>query len=134
MAEKIDDLAKNNEKLAKLIQSLWQDVTLDPEKYRDQNISNILENMIQDEQFRVVKDFSEKWQVNENDARYLAVNYNPKKEHQVGEKELVRTENYERYKASSTADTKLTRIKYRKQVRSDFNELMQKEILPLQKR
>lgn len=90
--------------------------------------------MIQDEQFRVVKDFSEKWQVNENDARYLVVNYNPKKEHQVGEKELVRTENYKRYKASSTANTKLTRIKYRKQVRSDFNELMQKEILPLQKR
>lgn len=128
----IDDLAKNNEKLASLIRKLWQDVILNPENYRDQNISNILENMIQDKQYQMVKNFSKKWQVDESDARYLVANYNPKKQHQVGEKELVRPENFERYK--STSGQTLSRIKYRKQVRSDFNELMEKEILPLQKR
>lgn len=128
----IADLAKNNAKLAHMVQTLWEDVVLNPEHYRDQDISNVLEEMIQEKQYEVVKTFSDKWQVDESDAQYLVANYNPKKDHQVGEKELRNADNYARYKL--TTDTPLSMMKYRKQVRNEFTEMMQQEILPLQDR
>jgi type I restriction enzyme R subunit len=39
----LEDLAKNNPKLAQLMKNLWQDIRRDPEAYRDQNVSILLE-------------------------------------------------------------------------------------------
>lgn len=125
----IDDLAKNNDKLAKLVQHLWDDIQLNPENYRNQNVSLILENMRQETEYEAIHTFSQKWAVEEDVASYVALNYNPKKMKQSGENEMKRSANYEKYKQSVA--NPVPKLKYWKSVRTDFVEMVQEEILPL---
>ncbi|API88052.1 DEAD/DEAH box helicase [Marinilactibacillus sp. 15R] len=128
----IDDLAKNNPRLAGIMQNLWGNIRLNPEKYRDQNISNVLEDVIQSEQQYVIEDFSQKWQVKQEELSYVVANYSPKKDKQNGESELKESANYYAYKEK--AEKPVSKLKYWKHVRSDFEEIMKNEILPLQRR
>lgn len=128
----IEDLFKNNPKLAGLMQLLWHDLQQNPENYRNKNISMVLENMIEETQYDVVQDFSQKWHVNEDEVAYVMANYNPKRERQSGENELKRSADYISYKES--VENPLPKLRYWKTVRSDFEEVMQKEILPLRDR
>ena len=54
----IDDLAKSNEKLATFMRTLWNNIRENPEEFRDQNVSQVLELMIMDAQNDVIRDFS----------------------------------------------------------------------------
>ncbi|WP_242302727.1 type I restriction endonuclease subunit R [Bacillus cereus group sp. BfR-BA-01361] len=128
----INDLSKRNPKLADIMRELWDNIRQDPENYRDQNVSNLLENMIQDSLYDVIQDFSQKWHVKEDELAYVVVNYNPKKERQNGENELKQAANYKAYK--ETVENPVSKLKYWKTVRSDFEEVMKKDILPLQQR
>lgn len=128
----LDDLGKSNPKLANLMEELWNRIQDDPEAYRDQNISVLLENLIQDTTYELVEEFSDKWQVNEDELEFMVSNYNPKKEKQNGEAELKRTSNYEVYKQK--AEQPVSKLKYWKSVRNELDELMSEEILPLRKR
>ena len=114
------------------MRELWDNIRQDPENYRDQNVSNLLENMIQDSLYDVIQDFSQKWHVKEDELAYVVVNYNPKKERQNGENELKQAANYKAYK--ETVENPVSKLKYWKTVRSDFEEVMKKDILPLQQR
>ena len=64
--EYIETLHKTNPKLASLIKELWLDVKDKPNDYYDQEISVILENMIERAVQKLIREFSEKWYVNEN--------------------------------------------------------------------
>ena len=114
------------------MQLLWHDLQQNPENYRNKNISMVLENMIEETQYDVVQDFSQKWHVNEDEVAYVMANYNPKRERQSGENELKRSADYISYKES--VENPLPKLRYWKTVRSDFEEVMQKEILPLRDR
>lgn len=126
------DLKKNNPKLAGLMQELWDSIQQDPEAYRDQNISILLEEMIQTAVNRMIEEFVKKWHVQEPELAFMISNYNPSKEKQIGEAELKRTSDYEAYKASTTNPVK--KLSYWKSVRQDFEMMMTEEILPLQAR
>ncbi|MGX7196348.1 type I restriction endonuclease subunit R, EcoR124 family [Enterococcus olivae] len=128
----IDDLAKNNAKLAELVKHLWDDIQLNPENYRDQNVSLILENMRQETEYQAIQDFSQKWSVEEDAAAYVALNYNPKKKKQSGENEMKSSADYEHYK--QTVEDPVSKLRYWKNVRSDFEKMVKNEILPLRDR
>lgn len=128
----IDDLAKNNVKLAELVRYLWEDVQLNPENYRDKNISLLLEEMIQRTQQEAIHEFSKKWAVDEEAAIYVAANYNPRKEKQSGESEMKRSGNYEVYK--NKTENHVSKLKYGKVLASEFKELICEDILPLRDR
>lgn len=128
----IEDLARNNPKLAGLVQDLWDKIIQEPENYRDQNVSQLLENSIQEAQYDVIQDFSKKWHVKEDELQYVVANYSVKKAKQSGENELKQSADYEGYK--STTEQPLPKLKYWKNVRADFENVMKKEILPLQRR
>lgn len=128
----LEDLAKNNPKLAQLMKDLWEDIQRDPESYRDQNISVLLEEMIQKTTYKLIEEFSNKWYVKEEELSFMVANYNPSKERQNGEAELKRTSDYEAYKAHTKNPVK--RLSYWKSVKQDFEEMMEEDILPLQKR
>lgn len=128
----LEDLAKNNPKLAQLMKDLWEDIKRDPEAYRDQNVSVLLEEMIQKTNDKLIEDFSNKWYVQEEKLAYLVANYNPSKDKQNGEAELKRTSDYEGYKAHTEKPVK--RLSYWKSVKQDFEKMMEDDILPLQKR
>lgn len=128
----LDDLERSNVKLARLMKNLWHGILDDPENYRDQNISVLLEEMIQRTQYSLVENFSDKWAVNEEEVAFMVENYNPNREKQNGESELKRTSDYDHYKHHT--EKPVTKLKYWKKVMSDFNELMEEEILPLRKK
>ncbi|MDE1549996.1 type I restriction endonuclease subunit R [Jeotgalibaca caeni] len=128
----IDDLSRNNAKLASFMRRLWDNILQNPEDYRNQNVSQVLENMILDAQEDIIQDFSQKWHVEEEELAYVVNNYNPKKQRQNGENELKESADYNAYKEK--VDEPVSKLKYWKTVRSDLEELMENEILPLQRR
>lgn len=128
----LEDLAKNNPKLAQLMKDLWDNIQRDPESYRDQNVSVLLEDMIQTAVEKLIRHFSKKWHVNDEELSFMVANYNPSKDKQNGEAELKRTSNYEEYKANT--QNPVRRLSYWKSVIQDFEKLMIDDILPLQKR
>ena len=117
--------------LADLMQALWSDIQLNPENYRDQNVSQILEEMKADVEKTAIDQFSNKWQVKEEELAYVVSNYNPTKERQSGENELKSTSDYSSYREK--AEEPVSKLRYWKEVRSDFKELMEKEIMPLRR-
>lgn len=114
----IDDLSNNNAKLGGFMRKLWNSIRQEPEKYRDQNVSLLLEDMIMDAQ--------------EEELSYVVNNYNPNKEKQYGENELKRSSDYAAYR--ETEKNPVSRLKYWKTVQSDLKELMQNDLLPLQRK
>lgn len=128
----IEDLSRNNPKLANLMQNLWNSIRQNPEHYRDQNVSYLLQDMIEDTKYNVMQDFSQKWHVEEGNLAYVIANYNPKKEKQSGESELRSSANYEEYK--KTTEKPVSKLRYWKRVRQELEDIIQEEILPLQQR
>lgn len=128
----IDDLEKHNSKLGNLMRRLWNDIQDAPEHYRDQNVSVLLENMVETTKYELVESFAQKWFVNEKTLEYVVSNYNPMLERQPGEAALKETSNYIEYKESNT--NPVSKLKYWSTVRQDLKELMTDEILPLRKK
>lgn len=128
----IKDLSTSNAKLGGFMRLLWNSIRQEPEKYRDKNVSLLLEDMIMDAQDEFVQDFSKKWHVEEEELSYVVNNYNPHKNRQNGEYELKRSADYAAYK--QTEEKPVSKLKYWKTVRSNLEELMEKEVLPLQRR
>lgn len=128
----IDELSRSNPKLSRIMFTLWNSIRDNPEEYRDQNVSNVLEDMIQEEEMEVIQDFSDKWYVEEEELMYVVANYNPKKDRQNGENELKRSANYDLYRES--AENPVSKLRYWKTVRTELKEVMSEDILPLQRK
>ncbi|GCF94254.1 hypothetical protein NRIC_21450 [Enterococcus florum] len=111
---------------------IWDKIQNDPESYQDQNISVLLENSIQNTTYELVEEFSDKWQINEDELEFMVSNYNPRRSKQDGKAELKRTSNYEVYKQK--VEKPVSKLKYWKHVRKDLDDLMKEEILLLQNR
>ncbi len=128
----IGDLEKNNPKLAQLMKELWSEIQDDPEEYRDQNVSVLLENRIQTTRYELVEDFAQKWCVNEDNLDFVISKYNANRKRQNGESELKVTSDYNKYK--ETHPDAVSKLKYWKTVRQDLDELMHNKILPLRRK
>lgn len=130
--EYIHDLGKSNPRLAHLIKELWTDIQDNPESYRDQNISVLVEDKIQSSYYKQVEEFANKWCINEESLEFVVNNYNPNRKRQIGETELKNTSDYTRYK--ETNPEPVSKLRYWKTIRDDLEELMNDEILPLRKK
>src|SRR5699024_326410 len=128
----IHSLEKSNKKLASLIKELLNDLKENRESYRDKDVSVLIEDEIQTENYQQVENFANKWCVNEESLGFVVNNYNPKRKRQVGETELKNTSDYDRYK-EETAEP-VSKLRYWKTIREGLDELMQDEILPLRNR
>lgn len=127
----LEELSQSNQKLSALIKTLWEDIRQNPEHYRDKDISILLNRLIQDKKLNETSQLAEKWSVNEGDLRYVVNNYNPKKEKQVGEQELRDSSNYEQYKESN--DNPVSKLRYWKSFKKELVQVMEEELLPLER-
>lgn len=128
----IETLRKNNPKLAEVLQEIWANILENPEAYRDQNVSNVLEDVIQKQETTVIKGFADFWHVDEEEVAYVVSNFNEKNEKQPGENELKKTGNYQAYREAN--DNPVTKLKYRRSMIQNLNEVVKEEILPFRKR
>lgn len=129
----IDDLSKHNPQLAELINQIWFEVQLDPEKYRGESISYLLEKKIQETQNEKLKQIANDWAVSEEALAYYAANYRPHIDKQLGESELRKSGDYKKYKELHHAED-INPMKYKNQLKRGIKEVVEKEILPLRTR
>ncbi|WP_332284849.1 type I restriction endonuclease subunit R [Bacillus safensis] len=125
-------LKKANPTLAGLMETLWANIQANPEAYRDQHVSSLLEQMIQQTIHTLIDDFAKTWWVQNDELAFMVANYNPSLTKQNGEAELKETSDYEGYKEHT--DNPVKRLTYWKTVKQAFEEMMQHDILPLQNR
>lgn len=131
VTEYIDRLRIENAKLAGLMSQLWQDIQKDPNTYRGKNINELLNDMITSTIDHLVKNFAQKWAVQEDELRFIIDNYNPSKvdEAQIGEDDLRKTSNFDQYKANT--DNPVSKLKYNKTVKEAYTQMIVEDVLPL---
>lgn len=125
-------LKKSNPTLAGLMETLWDSIQADPEAYRNQHVSSLLEQMIQETINTLVEDFAKTWWVPEEELSFMAANYNPNRDKQNGEAELKRTSDYDSYKEHT--EKPVRKLAYWRSVIQAFEEMMVNDVLPLQNR
>lgn len=125
-------LKKSNPTLAGLMETLWDSIQADPQAYRNQHVSSLLEQMIQQTIKTLVDDFSKTWWVPDEELAFMVANYNPNREKQNGEAELKRTSDYDGYKEHT--ENPVRKLAYWRSVRQAFEDMMIDDVLPLQNR
>ncbi|GAA5100333.1 type I restriction endonuclease subunit R, EcoR124 family [Wohlfahrtiimonas larvae] len=127
----IERLSIDNAKLASLMAQLWQDIQKDPNTYRGKNINELLNDMITSTIDHLVKNFAQKWAVQEDELRFIVDNYNPSKvdEAQIGEDDLRKTSNFDQYKSST--EHPVSKLKYNKAVKEAYTQMIVEDVLPL---
>ena len=80
------------------METLWANIHANPEAYRDQHVSSLLEQMIQQSINTLVDDFVKKWWVQNDELAFMVAHYKLILQKQNGEAGLKRTSDYERYK------------------------------------
>lgn len=128
----IEDLSRNNVKLGTLMKNLWRSIEQSPNMYRGQQVTHLLEDMVQENMDSIIQNFADKWCVSQDRLTFMVFNFNPSKERQNGETELKQTSNYEAYKQKT--ENPLSRLSYWKEVRKAYLQMMIEDILPLQKK
>lgn len=127
----IDSLEKSNPKLASIMKKLWINVKNNPNDFLDQDISVVLETMINKTIQSLLHDFSKKWYVNESELTFLIANFNRNREKQIGEAELKHTSDYESYKAHT--ENPIRKLVYWRTVKQEYTNMVYDDILPLRR-
>ncbi|MDH6603708.1 type I restriction enzyme R subunit [Bacilli bacterium PM5-9] len=132
ISQYIINLKDDNKEFAEVIDLLWEDIQKEPETYKGMQITNVLEERIQDKKNKYIQNFSKEWHVNEEALLYVVDNYNPNRSVQNGEKELKDTSDYEEYKISSS--NSVSKLHYWQEIKKEYNKLAAEIIYPLNKR
>lgn len=133
-AQEIDDyiekLGQTNSSVAKLLSSLWNEIKNDPHKYKDQQINEILQSMIDNTKKSEIDNFAEKYCLNLDDLKFVIRNYDTDKEdrEQAGLNDLLNSGGFEKYQKQHS-DT--TRLHWRKAVRDAIKDFYNNRIAKL---
>lgn len=123
----VEELRKDNPKVADIMAKLIQEIELDETKYRGQSILNIVENMKQDCIDQVITDFCITWYASKDDVMYAATHY--RNGVIPNESAIKATIDYTNYKAAQ--ERALPKFKYYAQMMADLRKTLDEEIKPL---
>ncbi|MCH5462740.1 type I restriction endonuclease subunit R [Lactobacillus sp. LC28-10] len=128
----INDLGKKNEKLADIMRSLWKKIQDDPERYRGQQVDQILESMVDDESQKLMKDFANQYQLKYDNFKYVMAHYNPESDkQQQGMLDLLDKMSYNRFKSFNPNSETSNMLKWKKHVKAEIKEYFTDKIQPL---
>ena len=123
----VEDLRKDNPKIADIMSTLVSEIENDEEKYKGQSILNVVENMRQDCIDRVITDFCDEWKTSKEDVMYVAENY--RNGTIINESAIKATSNYSEYKDSQ--EKALPKFKYYSKMMTELRKILEEEIKPL---
>lgn len=123
----VEDLRKENPKVADLMSNLIEEIERDDTKYRGQSIFYIVENMKQDCIERMVSDFCVTWYASKDDVMYAATHY--QNGEILNESAIKMTVDYTSYK--SAQEKALPKFKYYTKMMAELRRLLDEEIKPL---
>ena len=123
----IEEMRKDNPKVADIMTTLVNEIEQDENKYKGQSIMNIVENMKHDCINQVVIDFCVTWYASKDDVMYAALHY---RNGEIPNESVIKsTINYTRYKESQ--EKALPKFKYYSQCMAELRKILDEEIKPL---
>ena len=123
----VEELRRENPKVADLMSGLIYEIELDETKYRGQSILNIVENMKKDCIDRVVTDYCLTWYASKEDVMYAATHY---REGEIPYKSAIKaTLDFESYQAAQ--ERALPKLLYYKDAMKALETILEEEIKPL---
>ncbi len=123
----VEELRKDNPKVAEIMSSLIYEIELDENKYKGQSILNIVENMKSDCIDRVVTDFCITWYASKEDVMYAATHY--RNGVIPNESAIKATIDFTSYKEAQ--ERALPKFKYYAQMMAELRKTLDEEIKPL---
>lgn len=123
----VEELHKENPKVADIMSSLIYEIEMDEKKYKGQSILNIVENMKNDCVDKVITDFCEKWYASKDDVMYVARHY---RNGEISNESAIKTTvDYASYKEEH--EKALPKFKYYAQFMIELRKMLEEEIKPL---
>lgn len=123
----VEELRKENPKVADIMTNLICEIESDEEKYKGQSILNIVENMKQECIEQVVRDFCITWNASEEDVMYAATHY--RNGTIPNESAIKLTADFNRYKEIQKRT--IPKFKYYTMMIADLKKTLEEEINPL---
>ena len=123
----VDELRKDNAKVADIMTNLVTDIEKDDTKYRGKSILNIVENMKQDCIDQVISEFCIRWYASKDDVMYAAMHF--KNDEIPNESVIKATIDYASYK--SAQEKALPKFKYYTQCIAELKKILKEEVKPL---
>ena len=123
----IEDLRKENPKVADIMSNIVYEIELDENMYRGQSILNIIENTKQECINKVVNDFCLTWCTSEEEVMYAANHY--RNGIIPNENAIKETADFTRYKQSQ--EKAFPKFKYFSKMMTELKKIMEEEIKPL---
>lgn len=125
--EVIAAYSEDNPKLGALLEGVLEDIVNNSEKYENQDVSVIINQLRQSAIEKEIRRFSEKWFVDFEDVKYEAYHFKDGK--LANENKLKEKANYAAYKEATEEPVK--KYKFFSAMIKDFKEVLMPEIAPL---
>lgn len=123
----IEELRKDNPKVADIMSNVVYEIEEDATKYRGQSILNIIENTKQECIDKAISDFCLNWFASKEEVMYAATHY--RNGVIPNENVIKETANFTSYK--QTQEKSFPKFKYYSKMISELREIMEEEIKPL---
>jgi type I restriction enzyme R subunit len=123
----VEELQKENPKVADIMSNLIYEIELDENRYKGQSILNIVENMKQECIDKVITDFCLIWYASKEDVMYAATHY--RNGEIPNESAIKATVDFTSYKAAQ--EKALPKFKYYAQMMAELRKTLEEEIKPL---
>lgn len=123
----IEELRKDNPKIADIMSALIYEIELDENRYRGKSILNIVENMKNECIDKVVNDFCVVWYASKDDIMYAATHY--RNGEIPNESAIKATVDYAGYKAAQ--EKAMPKFKFYAQMIKELKKILDEEIKPL---
>ncbi|WP_456081450.1 type I restriction endonuclease subunit R [Mediterraneibacter sp.] len=123
----IEEMRKDNPKIAEIMTNLVSEIEEDENKYKGQSILNIVENMKRDCIEKVISDFCVTWYASKEDVMYAALHY---RNGEIPNESVIKaTIDYQSYK--SVQEKALPKFKYYAKCMAELKKTLDEEIKPL---
>lgn len=123
----VEDLRRDNPKVADIMSNLISEIEMDDTKYRGQSILHIVESMKQNCIERIISDFCVTWYASKDDVMYAATHY--QNGEILNESAIKMTVDYTSYK--SAQEKALPKFRYYTKMMAELRKLLDEEIKPL---
>ncbi|MCD7855107.1 MAG: type I restriction endonuclease subunit R [Clostridiales bacterium] len=123
----VEELRRDNPKIADIMSNIIYDIELDENKYKGQSILNIVENTKLECIDKVITDFCEKWYASKEDVMYAAVNY--RNGEIPNESAIKTTSDFLAYKQDR--EKPVPKFKYYNQMIAELRKTLEEEVKPL---
>ena len=122
----IEELRKNNPKIADIMFTVISEIEIDDTKYRGQSILNIVENMKLECIDKVITEFCDIWYVPKSDIMYAAMHY---RNGGIPNESVLKASGYALYKESQ--EKPMPKFRYYSKMIEALKKTLDEEIVPL---